>query len=102
MPRDVRATPRAAADIAAIRRWYSQPGSGFIAKRRLRVIAAAIRGLRDAPCRNRRGERAGTRELVVESHVVVYRVVPDTGRDSTSGDVEILRVLGPGQDRGRH
>ena len=38
--------------------------------------------------------------MVVERHVVVYRVSPDTGEDFTSGDVEVLRVFGPGQDRG--
>jgi hypothetical protein len=29
-----------------------------------------------------------------------YRVIPDTGRSETAGDVLVLRVLGPGQDRG--
>jgi hypothetical protein len=30
----------------------------------------------------------------------LYRVSPDTGRDETAGDVRVLRVFGPGQDRG--
>ena len=30
----------------------------------------------------------------------VYEVIPDTGRDETAGDVRVLRVFGPGQDRG--
>ena len=29
-----------------------------------------------------------------------YRVIPDSGRSDTAGDVLVLRVLGPGQDRG--
>jgi hypothetical protein len=29
----------------------------------------------------------------------LYRVVPDTGRNDTAGDVLVLRVFGPGQDR---
>jgi hypothetical protein len=28
------------------------------------------------------------------------KVRPDTGRDETAGDVIVLRVFGPGQDRG--
>ena len=28
-----------------------------------------------------------------------YEVVPDTGREDSSGDVRVLRVYGPGQDR---
>ena len=29
----------------------------------------------------------------------LYRVIPDTSRDETSGDVRVLRVFGPGQSR---
>jgi hypothetical protein len=31
----------------------------------------------------------------------MYRVVTDTGRNETAGDVLVLRVLGPGQSRDR-
>jgi len=37
--------------------------------------------------------------MVTERHVVVYEVIPDTGRDTTAGDVTVLRVFGPGQSR---
>ena len=30
---------------------------------------------------------------------VLYQVVPDTGISSTSGDIIVLRVFGPGQNR---
>jgi hypothetical protein len=30
-----------------------------------------------------------------------YEVGPDTGRDETAGDVRVLRVYGPDQDRSR-
>jgi hypothetical protein len=30
----------------------------------------------------------------------LYEVTPDTGRSETAGDVTVLRVYGPGQDRG--
>jgi hypothetical protein len=29
----------------------------------------------------------------------LYEVIPDTGRDDDAGDVRVLRVYGPGQDR---
>lgn len=36
-----------------------------------------------------------------EGHRVIYRVSPDTGSNSTAGDVQVLRVFGPGQSRDR-
>jgi hypothetical protein len=65
----------------------------------LQAISKAISGLRAVPCRYRRGAAAGTRELTVERHVVIYQVVPDTNDNVTAGDVEVLRVFGPGQQR---
>jgi hypothetical protein len=32
---------------------------------------------------------------------VLYEVDPDTGSSATAGDVRVLRVYGPGQDRRR-
>jgi len=43
----------------------------------------------------------GVRELPCKGHLVMYIVLPDTGRDDTAGDVLVLRVLGPGQLRER-
>ena len=37
--------------------------------------------------------------MVIEGHVVIYEIHPDTGRDTTAGDVLVLRVFGPGQSR---
>lgn len=31
----------------------------------------------------------------------MFDVQPDTGRDETAGDVQVLRVFGPGQSRDR-
>jgi plasmid stabilization system protein ParE len=87
-------------DLEAAFEWLSQPASGLRAQRRIRHIAAAIDGLVEHPCRHSRS-RHGRRELTVEGHCVVYRVSPDTGRDATAGDVQILRVFGPGQDCSR-
>lgn len=38
--------------------------------------------------------------MVVQSHVVIYEVSPDTGHDDTAGNVSVLRVFSPGQRRG--
>ena len=85
-------------DMAAMEAWFTQPGSGARARRRVMRIRASIEGLREHPCRHRRGAE-DFRELIVEQYEVVYRVSPDTGSDQTAGDVTILRVFGPGQLR---
>jgi hypothetical protein len=36
--------------------------------------------------------------MIVQGHLVVYRLLPDTGSNQTAGDVEVLRVFEPGQD----
>ena len=88
-------------DLAQVYRWYSQPGAGAVAAGHIKAIRAAVRGLVDHPCRYRRGQHAGTRELIIRGHVVVYEVHPDTGEDSTAGDVFLVRVFGPWQSRDR-
>lgn len=89
----------AARDLARARRWLAQPGSGIRAARRLAALDAALRDLREHPCRWPEGEHPGVRVRHVEGHRVAYEVVPDTGDDATAGDVTVLRVFGPGQDR---
>lgn len=43
----------------------------------------------------------GVRELPCDGgYRALYEVIPDTGREETAGDVLVLRVFGPGQDRG--
>ena len=102
MPRRLIYAPRARADIDAIRRWLSQPGSGAKARQRLTAIRAAIRRLRQYPCLYPTGEHPGRRELSCGGgYRVIYRVTPDTGRDKTAGDVRVLRVFGSGQSRDR-
>ena len=34
--------------------------------------------------------------MVSQGHRVIYQVDPDTGDNGTSGDVTVLRILGPG------
>lgn len=101
MPRKLIYAPRALADPDAIRRWLTQPGSGSAARRRLTLIWTAVELLRERPCLYSVGGHPGVRELPCDGgYRVLYRVHPDTGRSETAGDMRVLRVFGPGQDRG--
>ena len=101
MSRKLRYADPAIADLETILRWQTQPGSGAAGIRRVKTIRAAIRRLKDAPCRHAPGDQPGTRQLPCEGHLVIYEVDPDTGRNATAGDVLVLRVFGPGQSRNR-
>jgi hypothetical protein len=59
--------------------------------------------LRDEPCRYAVSkDHPGMREVpVAGGYRVIYMVRPDTGYNATAGDVEVLRVFGPGQERTR-
>jgi plasmid stabilization system protein ParE len=99
--RALRYTDLAVADLDAIRRWQTQPGSGPAAVGRVKAIRDAVRRLKDDPCRWPVGDHPGVRELPCAGHRVMYIVEPDTGRNAGSGDVLVLRVFGPGQSRDR-
>jgi plasmid stabilization system protein ParE len=102
LPRRLIYAPRALVDLDTMRRWQTQPGSGPAAIRRIKAIRAAIRQLKQHPCRYPVGSYLGVRELPCDGgYRALYRVVPDTGRDETTGDVIVLRVYGPGQSRDR-
>jgi len=99
-PRTLGYTPEARDDLGSIRSWLTQPGSGPAARRRLGAIRSAINRLRQDPCLHPSGQDPGIRELpYAGGYRVLYRVVPDTGRSSTAGDVLVLPVFGPGQCR---
>jgi plasmid stabilization system protein ParE len=92
--------PRAFADLDDARAWLTQPGSGPAAWAKLDAILAAIEDLRDHPCRFPLGRHSGVRELpCAGGYRALYEVIPDTGSNQTAGDVRVLRVYGPGQDR---
>lgn len=100
MPRQLSYTDTALADLSAARRWLTQPGAGPVARNRLLAILDAIDDLRAHPYRFPLGVHPGVRErLCAGGYRVFYRVRPDTGHDETAGDVRVLRVYGPGQDR---
>jgi hypothetical protein len=85
-----------------MQRWQTQPGSGRVTIRRVKAIRLAIRRLKQRPCRGPVGQYPGVRRLPCDGGCrALYRVVPDTGRDETAGDVRVLRVFGPGQSRDR-
>jgi plasmid stabilization system protein ParE len=100
VPRRLIFAPRARQDLDAARGWLTQPGSGPVARRKLAAIWTAIEQLRDHPCMYPVGEHPGVRELPCDGgYRALYEVIPDTGRSETAGDVRVLRVFGPGQDR---
>ncbi len=100
MPRTLIYAPEALADLDAAALWLTQPGSGPHALRRLAAIRADIRRLRADPCQWPVGDTPGVRELsAAGGYRVLYEVQPDTGRSATAGDVRVLRVYGPGQNR---
>jgi len=100
--RTLRYTVEAIADLDAIRRWQTQPGSGTASVRRLKRLRAAIRRLKQDPCRYPACDHPGVREMPAEAgHRVMYVVEPDTGSSDSAGDVLVLRVFGPGQSRER-
>jgi plasmid stabilization system protein ParE len=101
VPRRLGYTDDALADLDAMRRWLTQPGSGPAARRRMTAIWAAIERLRQHPCLHARGDQPGTREVSSEGHRIIYVVDPDTGRNADAGDVTVLRVFGPGRSRER-
>jgi hypothetical protein len=80
--------------------WLTQPGAGLAAKRKLAAIRANIRQLKQSPCRWPVDHRSSVREMPCSGgYRVLYEVVPDTGSNQTAGDVRVLRVYGPRQDR---
>ncbi len=102
MPRRLIYAPRARDDLEAVRRWLTQSGSGPAAWRRLAAIRTEIRRLQQSPCLWPVVQHPGVRELpCAGGYRALYDVIPDTGRDDTAGDVRVLRVYGPGQDRSR-
>jgi plasmid stabilization system protein ParE len=93
-------TREARDDLEAARGWLTQPGSGAAARRKLAAIRADIRRLLRQPCLWPVGDHPGVRELpAAASYRVLCKAQPDTGRNETAGDVIVLRVYGPGQDR---
>jgi plasmid stabilization system protein ParE len=102
VPRTLSYTDKALTDLEAAETWLRQHGSGPAAWAKFDAIVSAIEGLRAHPCRWPLGLHSGVRErLCAGGWRAFYEVDPDTGRDETAGDVRVLRVYAPGQDRSR-
>lgn len=101
MPRKLDYTEEAIDDLDAIRRWLTQPGAGSRARHELATIRADSRRLQQSPCLYPIGQHLGVRELpCAGGYRALYQIRPDTGRNDTAGDLLVVRVYGPGQDRG--
>lgn len=100
MPRALIYASEALADLEAASLWLTQPGSGPRARLTLTAIRTDIGRLRRNPCLWPAGVHPGVRELpCAGGYRVLYRVIPDTGRNATAGDVWVPRIFGPGKDR---
>ena len=96
MPARVVFTPVAAADLAWLRAWLTQPGAGPRAKAMARRIIGAARDLGETHARHPADPyREGCRQLVMDGHVVSYRVRQLSGE----AVVFVERIFGPGQER---
>ncbi|MEO7026055.1 MAG: type II toxin-antitoxin system RelE/ParE family toxin [Caulobacteraceae bacterium] len=99
MRRKLELAPTAFGDLLNARAWLRQLGAGERARRRLIAIDTALRDLAVHPCRWPRGEAPATRERTIEGYRIVYEVFPDTDDDRSAGEIRVLRLFGPGQDR---
>ena len=99
MTRPLTYAPRALRDLEVVRSWFHQSGAGPRSRRRYGNIRAAIDRLTEFPCLYPMGDHPGRREMSCEGHRVVYAVDPDTNRNDTAGDILVLAIFGPGQDR---
>lgn len=97
MPRSLRFSRQAQRDFQNIRKWFNQPGAGTAAAERLNRLEASILALVDRPYAWPPGPKPGTRLLISQRHVILYRIAPDTGDTQTAGNVFLVRIFGPGQ-----
>src|SRR5258706_2820748 len=101
MARKLIYAPTARDDLEAIRRWLHQPGAGSRAAGPWIAIRRSIQDLRRDPLVWPVGEHPGIRERPTAGYRVMYAVAAARANRATAGDVTILRVFGPGQDRRR-
>lgn len=99
MSRRISISRKAALDLTNIRRWLRQPGAGHKARLRLSQIRAAIDDLRIQPTLWAMGDVRGVRERAVSGYRILYVLDPELDSEANAGDVTVVRVFGPGQDR---
>jgi hypothetical protein len=81
--------------------WYSRPGDDAESKsvKRVRAIVSAMVRLAETRDRGLPGAIRGTRELVCQSHRIVYVVVRRDRATGNPGDVVVFDIFGPAQPR---
>lgn len=84
--------------LRAQRRFYSYAGPTAPAVARVKAISTAIKDLTRMPVMWPFGLFPGIRERPAGDCRIYYSVHPDTGRNATAGDVEILYIRLPGED----
>lgn len=89
----LRVLESARSDLLEIKAWLTQPGSGRRAWARYSAVVQAVIDLRSGSHRWPFGDQADVRERPIEGYRIYYRV------DDGQGQVEILRIFAPGQDR---
>ncbi len=98
MARKVDLLPRAKRDLERLREWLRQPGAGPKAAREFSEVRDAVRILRQQPVTPPRSAIPGFREKVIHGCKILYRVDPDTHRNTDAGDVLVARIRLPFED----
>lgn len=103
MARRVRYTVQARLDLRRAAARLNHPGAGRRAQRTKERLAAALGALIDHPLRHSPVDHPGVREWPVEGHRIMYvvDVSIDADGNELAGDVTVLRVFLPRQDRAR-
>jgi hypothetical protein len=94
VPRSIKYTPAAVRDLDAALKWLS-----LDAERRNAGEKSGPKSTGSPNVLFPFGPHPGLREFSCAEYRIVYRLRPDTGLNETAGDVEVLRIFGPGQAR---
>ena len=97
MPRKLVVALAARRGLDGARRRFTQPGSGRVAKAKLRRVLDTARQILASPCAHPvSSEHSGCRYLICEGYFFLYEVRPDTGSNASAGNVTLLAVFPPG------
>jgi plasmid stabilization system protein ParE len=93
MPKPVVITAAALDDLSDVASWLTQPGSGFIAHRKLDDIHQGIADLSErARTHPTDPDKPGSRLPIIHHYAVRFQ-------EQTDGRIVVERVFGPGQKR---
>jgi len=101
MPRKVLMSSAALRAFEQAKDWLLQPGSGPKGAQKWRAMQQIRRRLRGNPYLGPQDlSQPSHRIIVTAGYRFIYRISADTGDSRTAGDVEIVQILGPGQEIG--